>query len=70
MLFGFADSTGSRPMNMALSDNRAKTVEEQFKQRGLKPGVVKGFGPDTPVASNETDEGREKNRRVEIWIKK
>jgi phosphate transport system substrate-binding protein len=70
MLFGFADSTGSRPMNMQLSDNRAKTVEEQFKQRGLKPGVVKGFGPDMPVASNETDEGREKNRRVEIWIKR
>lgn len=70
LLFGFADSTGSRPMNLELSENRAKTVEEQFRQRGLKPGLVKGFGPDMPVASNETDEGREKNRRVEIWIKK
>jgi len=49
---------------------QAKTVEEQFVQRGLNPGVVKGFGSDLPVASNDTDEGREKNRRVEIWLTK
>jgi phosphate transport system substrate-binding protein len=39
-------------------------------QRGLTPTVVRGFGPDLPVASNDTDEGREKNRRVEIWLRK
>lgn len=70
LLFGFADSTGTREGNNALSLNRAKTVEDQFALRGLKPGVVRGFGSDLPVASNDTDEGREKNRRVEIWIKK
>lgn len=70
MLFGFADSTGSREANIALSQNRAKVVQDQFVQRGLRPGTVRGFGPDLPVASNDTEEGREKNRRVEIWIKR
>ncbi len=69
LLFGFADSTGTPEGNRALSLNRARTVEDQFVQRGLKPGVVRGFGSDLPVASNDTDEGREKNRRVEIWVK-
>jgi phosphate transport system substrate-binding protein len=32
--------------------------------------TVRGFGSDLTVASNDTDEGREKNRRVEIWLKK
>jgi len=70
LLFGFADSTGTREGNKALSLNRAKIVEDQFTQRGLNPAIVRGFGSDLPVASNETDEGREKNRRVEIWVKK
>ena len=70
MLFGFADSTGTRPINMALSQRRADAVDSQFQQRGVKPAVSKGFGPDLPVASNDTPDGREKNRRVEIWLKK
>jgi phosphate transport system substrate-binding protein len=70
LLFGFADSTGGRQMNQALSENRAKTVAQEFEQRGLHPGTVRGFGPDLPVASNDTEEGREKNRRVEIWVRK
>ena len=70
LLFGFADSIGSQAINKTLSLNRAQTVEEQFAQRGLRPGIVQGFGSDLPVASNDTEEGREKNRRVEIWVKK
>lgn len=70
LLFGFADSTGSPTVNKTLSLNRAQTVDEQFAQRGLRPGIVQGFGSDLPVASNDTEEGREKNRRVEIWVKK
>jgi len=70
MLFGFADSTGGRQMNNELSQRRADAVQAQFQQRGVKPAVTKGFGPDLPVASNDTPEGREKNRRVEIWLKK
>ena len=70
LLFGFADSTGPAQINRTLSLNRAKTVEDQFKQRGLEPGAVRGFSSDLPVAANDTEEGREKNRRVEIWVKK
>lgn len=70
LLFGFADSTGGQQLNQRLSEDRARAVEQQFRQRGLHPGTVRGFGSDLPVASNDTDEGREKNRRVEIWVKK
>jgi phosphate transport system substrate-binding protein len=69
LLFGFADRTGPPRINRALSLTRARTVEGQFEQRGLKPGEVRGFGSDLPVAANDTEEGREKNRRVEIWVK-
>lgn len=70
LLFGFADSTGGAQMNQPLSENRAKTVEQQFQQRGLHPGTVRGLGASLPVASNDTEEGRKKNRRVEIWVRK
>lgn len=70
LLFGFADNTGSRPLNDELSDDRADTVERQFQQRGLHPATVRGLGSELPVASNDTEEGREKNRRVEIWVRK
>jgi phosphate transport system substrate-binding protein len=69
LLFGFADSTGEPEINVALSLDRAKVIEDQLVQRGVKPAAVKGFGSALPVASNDTDDGREKNRRVEIWIK-
>jgi phosphate transport system substrate-binding protein len=70
LLFGFADGTGTREANYGLSLSRAEAVEDQFAQRGLKPGIVRGFGADLPVASNKTNEGREKNRRVEIWVRR
>lgn len=69
MLFGFADSTGSDAVNEKLSKDRARAVSDQFEQRGLKAGNVTGFGSHNPIASNDTAEGREKNRRVEIWVK-
>ncbi len=70
LLFGFADPTETRQANDSLSLSRAQVVENQFAQRGLKPAIVRGFGANLPVASNDTNEGREKNRRVEIWVKK
>jgi len=70
LLLGFADSTGSPPTNLELSQRRADAIEEQFRHRGVKPGLIKGFGSSLPVASNDTAEGREKNRRVEIWVRK
>jgi phosphate transport system substrate-binding protein len=69
MLFGFADNQGGRDLNLKLSRERAQAVAAQFQQRGIKPGLFPGFGHDLPVASNDTEEGRAKNRRVEIWVK-
>lgn len=70
LLFGFADSTGASQTNATLSKNRANVVAQQFQQRGLNAFAVVGFGSQLPVASNETPQGRDKNRRVEIWLKK
>ena len=70
MLFGFADNSGTPEANHALSLYRARMVENQFIQRGIKPAVVEGLGSDLPVAANDTEDGREKNRRVEIWMRK
>ena len=70
LLFGFADDGGSRNTDMSLSKERAMEVAEQFKHRGVSPTIVMGFGSQLPVASNATDEGKEKNRRVEIWLRK
>jgi phosphate transport system substrate-binding protein len=70
LLLGFADSTGTAAKNVLLSKDRARVVAAQFSQRGVDPGLVTGFGAEMPVASNATEEGRQKNRRAEIWIKK
>jgi len=70
LLFGFADSTGTPQVNQALSLSRARVIADQLIQRGLKPAIVRGFGSELPVASNDTDDGRERNRRVEIWMKR
>jgi len=69
LLLGFADNIGGRNSNIQLSRERAKKVREEFERRGLNPSVVDGFGSDLPVASNDTNDGREKNRRVEVWLK-
>ena len=71
LLFGFTDETGgTAEEDQAVSLNRARIVERLFSQRGVKPAVVQGFGSSLPVAPNDTPEGREKNRRVEVWIQK
>ena len=70
MLFGFSDSIGSPTANQALSLSRAKAVEEQFAQRGMNPAIVRGYGSGLAVASDDSDEGKARNRRVEIWVKK
>jgi phosphate transport system substrate-binding protein len=69
LLFGFSDSAGGARKNIALSKDRAKVVAEQLQMRGIKPSLVNGFGRDLPIASNDTEDGREKNRRVEVWLR-
>lgn len=70
MLFGFADARGTADGNLKLSRERAQTVASEFTARGIAPALVNGFGAALPVASNDTPDGQEKNRRVEIWIKR
>jgi len=64
---GHTDASGTR----TLSEQRARTVESWLEQRGYvidKVTEVHGFGKTKPVATNETPEGRQKNRRVEIVV--
>jgi phosphate transport system substrate-binding protein len=68
LLFGFADSLGGQDVNQMLSSARAHVVADELSRRGITASVVEGFGAAMPVASNDSLEGREKNRRVEIWI--
>ncbi|MGA2651628.1 MAG: phosphate ABC transporter substrate-binding/OmpA family protein [Terracidiphilus sp.] len=70
MLFGFSDNADDADVSQAQSLTRAKAVEAELVQRGLKPTTVRGFGSKLPVAGNDTEDGRDRNRRVEIWIKK
>ncbi|WP_404712267.1 phosphate ABC transporter substrate-binding/OmpA family protein [Sphingomonas sp. MMS24-J13] len=70
MLFGFADSRGGEALNLRLSQDRANYVREALATRGLTPGIVEGFGTALPVADNVTTVGQQKNRRVEVWIKR
>jgi outer membrane protein OmpA-like peptidoglycan-associated protein len=67
---GHTDSTGSHEYNMKLSEQRAMSVKNYLAGRGVpaKRMVTVGAGPDYPVASNDTPEGRAENRRVEITI--
>lgn len=65
---GYTDSTGTEEHNQQLSTERAVAVKNYFLQKGIKPERVisSGYGSGDPVATNATDEGRKKNRRVEI----
>jgi len=67
---GHTDSTGSYGYNMTLSDARASSVRDFLYQQGISGErmTVKGYGPDRPIAENDTKIGRAKNRRVEIVI--
>lgn len=66
---GHTDMTGSLDANMKLSQARAEAVVQALvKQQGISASRLKGYGvgPLAPVASNDTEEGRAKNRRVDL----
>ena len=67
---GYTDSIGSDEVNQTLSEKRASTVRDYLVQQGVDPNSITstGFGKSNPVASNDTNEGRQQNRRVEIII--
>jgi outer membrane protein OmpA-like peptidoglycan-associated protein len=67
---GFTDSRGADDMNLKLSQDRATSVKDYLVSQGVKPEKLRalGRGEASPVASNDTAEGRANNRRVEIII--
>ncbi len=71
-LGGHTDNTGSNEINAKLSQDRADAVREYLISKGIEPDRIasKGYGESKPVAPNDTDAGRQKNRRVEFVITK
>ena len=67
-VFGHADNQGSLKVNNELANLRAETVANRLKENGINPSITIGLGTKWPIASNNSVEGRLKNRRVEIWI--
>jgi outer membrane protein OmpA-like peptidoglycan-associated protein len=67
---GHTDNVGSLEINMQLSKNRAKAVYEYLIKKGVAANRLQyeGYGPNQPVADNDSEAGRAKNRRTEFYI--
>jgi outer membrane protein OmpA-like peptidoglycan-associated protein len=67
---GHTDSVGGDEYNQELSEHRAQSVRDYFVQQGISASSVeaRGFGKSEPIASNDTAEGRQQNRRVELVL--
>jgi outer membrane protein OmpA-like peptidoglycan-associated protein len=69
VISGHTDNTGDETKNLELSQNRAKAVANFLINKGLNENNIKsttGFGSSKPISTNSTNEGKSKNRRVEI----
>ena len=71
-LSGHTDNVGSDAANLTLSQNRAQAVVDYLGSKGIQATrlVAKGYGESDPVATNDSDQGRAKNRRVEFKVLK
>ena len=69
-VLGYTDNVGTEAYNLSLSRSRAAAVADYLKGKGLEKFIrhVSGLGESAPVAPNDTQEGRQRNRRVEIII--
>lgn len=69
-IFGYTDSTGKADFNKKLSEQRAASVKAYLVSKGMSASriITEGMGVNDPIASNDTAEGRAKNRRVEFTI--
>ena len=67
---GHTDSIGSDDYNQQLSERRAQAVRDYFVQQGINSAAVeaRGYGKTEPIATNDTPEGRQQNRRVELIL--
>ncbi|MBE9600990.1 OmpA family protein [Pedobacter sp. MC2016-24] len=69
-LAGHTDNTGSMALNLRLSKERAESIKAYLVSQGANASRIEatGYGPNQPIASNKTAEGRQKNRRVEFSL--
>ena len=69
-VLGHTDSTGTDAYNQALSERRAQSVADYLSMRGVARARmgIRGYGETQPIASNETEQGRSQNRRVEVKV--
>jgi OmpA-OmpF porin, OOP family len=69
-LSGHTDNIGTEAYNQALSERRVNSVKDYVVKKGVDSSRVsgQGFGESKPIADNKTQEGRAKNRRVEIKV--
>ncbi len=70
LIEGHTDNVGNRQSNVTLSKNRAEAVRTYLMKKGVAGSrlLTKWYGPDKPIDSNDTEEGRQRNRRVEMTI--
>lgn len=68
ILAGFSDASGTLPQNYAATKKRIDTVTASLARVGIVPVRVAAFGPEWPMGDNATAEGRERNRRVEVYL--
>ncbi|MBU4525105.1 MAG: substrate-binding domain-containing protein [Desulfomicrobium sp.] len=66
---GFSDSVGPYASNLAVSRKRAEAVAETLRKRGVQDVLILAAGEEGAIERNDIRTGREKNRRVEIWLK-
>ena len=67
---GHTDATGDAAVNKTLSQNRAQAVVDYLIFKGVDPVQLRaiGYGQEKPIADNQTDEGKFKNRRIEFEV--
>ncbi|MBD3653339.1 phosphate ABC transporter substrate-binding/OmpA family protein [Kangiella sp.] len=67
-LFGFSYESGNEENDKDDSKRLARIIADELEQAGVKPFYVQGYGSKGAIASNSTENGRNKNRRVEVWV--
>ncbi len=68
VLMGFSDAVGAEDTNTDLAMRRTKVIERELVARGIAVMAVESYGELLPIANNDQELGRERNRRVEVWV--